>query len=66
MAKFAVQGKAAEMIYNSMGKTPQELSTGTNLSVSLGSGVIAGVAAVMLILRRAATREIILPERECS
>lgn len=48
MAKFAVQGKAAEMIYASMGKSPKELSSGTNLSVSLASGVIAGVAAAIV------------------
>ena len=48
MAKFAVQGKAAEMMYNSMGKTPDQLSAGMNVSVSLGSGVIAGVAAAII------------------
>lgn len=48
MAKFAVQGKAAEAIYNSMGKTPEQLSPGTNISVSLGSGVVAGVAAAII------------------
>jgi len=48
MAKFAVQGKAAEVIYDSMGKTPSELSAGMNVSVSLGSGVIAGVAAAII------------------
>lgn len=48
MAKFAVQGKAAEIIYNGMGKTPDQLSSGTNVAVSLGSGVIAGVAAAII------------------
>jgi solute carrier family 25 phosphate transporter 3 len=48
MAKFAVQGKAAEMIYESMGKTPAQLSAGMNITVSLGSGVIAGVAAAII------------------
>jgi solute carrier family 25 phosphate transporter 3 len=48
MTKFAVQGKAAEMIYNSMGKTPEQLSAGMNISVSLGSGVVAGVAAAII------------------
>lgn len=48
MAKFAVQGKAAEMIYNSMGKTPDQLSAGMNIVVSLNSGVIAGVAAAII------------------
>merc|ERR1719162_852440 len=48
MAKFAVQGAAAEKIYDSMGKTPAQCSSGTNVSVSLGSGVIAGVAAAII------------------
>jgi len=48
MTKFAVQGNAADAIYGSMGKSPAELSSGGNLSVSLGSGVIAGVAAAII------------------
>jgi solute carrier family 25 (mitochondrial phosphate transporter), member 3 len=48
MAKFAVQGKAAEVIYNNMGKTPDQLSSGMNISVSLGSGIIAGVASAII------------------
>lgn len=48
MAKFAVQGKAAEKIYESMGKTPDQLSPSMNISVSLGSGVVAGVAAAII------------------
>jgi len=48
MAKFAVQGSAAESIYASMGKTPSELGTAANVGVSLGSGVIAGVAAAII------------------
>eukprot|EP00814_Leptocylindrus_danicus_P020213 CAMPEP_0116023950 /NCGR_PEP_ID=MMETSP0321-20121206/11981_1 /TAXON_ID=163516 /ORGANISM="Leptocylindrus danicus var. danicus, Strain B650" /LENGTH=317 /DNA_ID=CAMNT_0003495497 /DNA_START=50 /DNA_END=1003 /DNA_ORIENTATION=+ len=48
MAKFAVQGAAADAIYSSMGKAPSELSSGTNLGVSLTSGVIAGVAAAII------------------
>lgn len=48
MAKFAVQGKAAEMIYNSMGTTPDKLSKGSNVTVSLLSGVVAGVAAAII------------------
>lgn len=48
MAKFAVQGEAADRIYASMGKTPSELSAGSNLGVSLSSGVIAGVAAAVI------------------
>jgi len=48
MAKFAVQGRAAEVIYNNMGKTPDQLSAGMNVCVSLGSGVVAGVAAAII------------------
>lgn len=48
MAKFAVQGDAADRIYASMGKTPSEVSSGTNLGISLTSGVIAGVAAAII------------------
>lgn len=48
MAKFAVQGKAADIIYGSMGKQPEQLSAGSNLGVSLTSGVIAGVAAAII------------------
>jgi len=48
MAKFAVQGWAAEKIFDSMGLTPKTASSGTALSVSLASGVIAGVAAAII------------------
>jgi len=48
MAKFAVQGDAADRIYNSMGKSAAECSSGTNLGVSLSSGVVAGVAAAII------------------
>lgn len=48
MTKFAVQGSAADAIYASMGKTHAEVSSTTNLGVSLGSGVIAGVAAAII------------------
>lgn len=48
MAKFAVQGEAADSIYASMGKSPADLSSGTNLAISLGSGVIAGVASAII------------------
>jgi solute carrier family 25 phosphate transporter 3 len=48
MAKFAVQGQAADAMYASMGKTPAELSGNANLGVSLASGVIAGVAAAVI------------------
>jgi len=48
MTKFAVQGSAADAIYASMGKTHAEVSSTTNIGVSLGSGVIAGVAAAII------------------
>lgn len=48
MAKFAVQGEAADAMYASMGKSPAELSSSTNLGISLTSGVIAGVAAAII------------------
>jgi solute carrier family 25 phosphate transporter 3 len=48
MAKFAVQGAAAESIYNSIGKKPAELDASTNVTISLGSGVIAGVASAII------------------
>eukprot|EP00239_Pterosperma_sp_CCMP1384_P004454 CAMPEP_0197846452 /NCGR_PEP_ID=MMETSP1438-20131217/3185_1 /TAXON_ID=1461541 /ORGANISM="Pterosperma sp., Strain CCMP1384" /LENGTH=346 /DNA_ID=CAMNT_0043458107 /DNA_START=96 /DNA_END=1136 /DNA_ORIENTATION=+ len=48
MAKFAVQGIAAEKIYDSLGSSPKEMSSAGNVSVSLGSGVIAGVAAAII------------------
>jgi len=48
MAKFAVQGMAAEVMYNSLGAEPKNLSQGTNVGVSLASGVVAGVAAAIV------------------
>merc|ERR1712232_1101686 len=48
MAKFAVQGKAADAIYGSMGKTPDQVSKNTGVGVSLLSGVIAGVASAII------------------
>lgn len=49
MAKFAVQGKAAEVIAtNFVGKKVEELVGSTKLLVALGSGVIAGVAAAII------------------
>lgn len=47
-AKFVVQGSVADTMYASMGKTPAELSTGTNVSISLSSGVVAGVSAAII------------------
>jgi solute carrier family 25 phosphate transporter 3 len=48
MAKFAVQGAAADMIYGSLGKKASDMTSGENLSVSLLSGTIAGVAAAII------------------
>jgi len=48
MAKFAVQGEAAQMIYDRMGKGPTELPSSTNIQVSLASGVVAGVVAAII------------------
>jgi solute carrier family 25 (mitochondrial phosphate transporter), member 3 len=47
-AKFVVQGTVADSIYASMGKTPGEMSGGANISISLASGVIAGVASAII------------------
>ena len=47
-AKFLVQGTASDAMYASIGKTPAELSGSSNLGISLGSGVIAGVAAALI------------------
>ena len=48
MAKFAVQGKAAESIYTATGSSADKPPAFGNLGVSLGSGVIAGVAAAII------------------
>lgn len=48
MAKFAVQGYAAEQIASSMGKDLSSLQGSTKLGVSMMSGVIAGVAAAII------------------
>lgn len=48
MAKFAVQGKAQDMLHESAGTKPETSSSGYNLGVSLTSGVIAGVAAAII------------------
>merc|ERR1712061_194541 len=47
MAKFAVQGAAAEGIYDRL-PDRETLSTGTKMGVSLASGTIAGVAAAII------------------
>jgi len=48
MAKFAVQQKVAEMMYNSMGTSPDKMSKSGVLATSLASGVVAGVAAATI------------------
>jgi len=48
MAKFAVQGLAAEVMYKSLNTTPDKAPKSTNVSVSLGSGVVAGVVAAIV------------------
>jgi len=48
MAKFAVQGWAAEKIYTASGLTVAKASKQQQFSVALGSGVIAGVAAAII------------------
>jgi len=49
MAKFAVQGEAAEVLAtNGYGKALSELKGSSKLIVALGSGVIAGVCAAVI------------------
>merc|ERR1719422_1552993 len=48
MAKFAVQGRVAESMYGSLGKSPKECGVALNTTVSLGSGVIAGVVSAII------------------
>mmetsp|Transcript_22156 Transcript_22156/g.59755 ORF Transcript_22156/g.59755 Transcript_22156/m.59755 type:complete len:329 (+) Transcript_22156:64-1050(+) len=48
MAKFAVQGRAAEAMYQSTGTSPSTSSQSWNVSLSLASGVIAGVASAII------------------
>ncbi|KAJ8598338.1 hypothetical protein CTAYLR_002970 [Chrysophaeum taylorii] len=48
MAKFAVQGKAQEMIYTSLDASPEKPPAIGTIGVSLSSGVIAGVAAAII------------------
>lgn len=49
MAKFAVQGRAAEVLADSVvGRPLASLEGGAKLGVSLGSGVIAGVCAAII------------------
>merc|ERR1712190_203214 len=48
MAKFSVQQKVAEIWYNSMGTSPDKMSKSGMIGISLGSGVVAGVAAATI------------------
>jgi len=48
MAKFAVQGNAANAIYKTIGTDNTQMGAAGNLGVSLLSGVIAGVAAAII------------------
>jgi len=48
MAKFAVQGAAAEEMARSMGMSTAELKGNTKMGVALGSGVVAGVVAAII------------------
>jgi len=48
MAKFAVQGAAAEQIYKAAGADPATSSDSTKMAISLSSGVVAGVAAAII------------------
>merc|ERR1719198_2396887 len=46
MAKFAVQGKAQDVMYGALGGTPK--SESGKIGVSLASGVVAGVVAAII------------------
>jgi solute carrier family 25 phosphate transporter 3 len=48
MAKFAVQGMAAEAIYGSMNTSVEKCTPTQNLGISLSSGVVAGIAAAII------------------
>ena len=48
MAKFSVQGATAEAIYEKLATSPDQCSDGKNISISLASGVVAGVAAAII------------------
>jgi len=48
MAKFAVQGRVAEAMYNNMGKGPSDCGAVLNTGVSLSSGVVAGVVSAII------------------
>merc|ERR1740117_707029 len=48
MAKFAVQGRTSELMYDSMGKKPADCGVALTTGVSLSSGVIAGVVSAII------------------
>lgn len=48
MAKFSVFEATSEFVYKSLPYKKSEMSTGSQLTVSLGSGVVAGVAAALI------------------
>merc|ERR1712127_397821 len=48
MAKFAVQGRVSELMYNNTNTTPGQCGTMLNTSVSLSSGVVAGVVSAII------------------
>merc|ERR1712127_725765 len=48
MAKFAVQGRAAEAVYNSKGKAPKDCGATVNTGVSLATGSFAGVVSAII------------------
>jgi len=48
MAKFAVQGKAAELMYDASGAGPDKSSGSKKMGISLASGIMAGVVAAII------------------
>jgi len=48
MAKFSVQGWAAEQIYSMTGGKVETATNNTKVAIALGSGVIAGVVAAII------------------
>jgi len=48
MAKFSVFEATSELVYKALPYSKNEMSTGAQLSVSLGSGVVAGVVSAII------------------
>jgi len=48
MAKFAVQGYVSDTMYAASGKNPEQHTSSSKLTISLSSGVVAGVAAAII------------------